>query len=124
MSDAIPQCISMIQECQTNSDACPAAEDFCNAQEFNPFMESGYNPYDIRYKCTGSALCYNFTNVVDYLNQPSVQSALGVNKPWTICNDQVNGGFSKDWMKVCVRARACASSPVVPSPLCWSFGLP
>mgnify|MGYP000459650218 CR=1 FL=1 len=99
MTAAIPKCVEMIQECQKNSAACPAAETFCNGAEFNPFFESGYNPYDIRAKCVGGGLCYNFDNEVSWLNLPSVQSALGVNKQWSICSDTVNGGFSHDWMK-------------------------
>lgn len=99
MQAAIPDCISLIQQCQTNTAMCPKAEDYCNAAEFNPYFASGYNPYDIRVKCVGGGLCYNFSAQTEWLNLPSVQKDIGVTKPWSICNDTVNAGFSYDWSK-------------------------
>lgn len=99
MTAAIPKCVQMINDCQKDTSVCPQAEDFCNKAEFDPFELSGYNPYDIRKKCVGGGLCYNFTNEQAWLNLPSVQAALGVSKQWTICNYVVNAGFGHDWMK-------------------------
>lgn len=99
MTAHIPQCLQLINECQSNTKMCPEAENYCNQYEFGPFFASGYNPYDIRLPCVGGGLCYNFTNQVDYLNLPSVQAALGVDKTWAICNDTVNAGFAYDWSK-------------------------
>lgn len=56
------------------------------------------NVYDIRKQCQGS-LCYDFSRMQDYLEQPSVQEALGVvGKSWVECNPIVYGDFIADWM--------------------------
>lgn len=56
------------------------------------------NPYDIREQCKIKPLCYDFSDVKDWLGQPHVQDALGVDKEWQSCNTTVNRMFSKDWM--------------------------
>ena len=99
MRAAWPQCQSMIAECQNNHDVCPDAEDFCNNANLGPYESTGLNPYNIELKCGPNPLCYNFTNVNVFLNTERVQSALGVNKKWSSCNDVVNAGFGKDWMR-------------------------
>ncbi len=46
-------------------------------------------------------MCYDFSDVTDFLDQASVKSALGVNPDigWQSCNFTVNSAFSSDWMK-------------------------
>ena len=56
------------------------------------------NVYDIRKKCVGS-LCYDFSLMEEYLGQPEVQHALGVEgRSWVECNAIVYGDFLADWM--------------------------
>jgi serine carboxypeptidase-like clade IV len=56
------------------------------------------NVYDIRKECTGT-LCYDFSLMEEYLAQPSVQKALGVEgRSWVECNPVVYGDFLADWM--------------------------
>jgi len=55
------------------------------------------NVYDIRKSCQGD-LCYDFSLAEEYLNKPEVQKALGVNKPWSMCDNQVHADMMGDWM--------------------------
>ena len=55
--------------------------------------------YDIRKECVGP-LCYDFSRLDDYINQPHVRKELGVgDRPWEACNMEVNfdmqGGLTK-----------------------------
>lgn len=54
--------------------------------------------YDIRMeKCSGGALCYDFSSLTQYLAQPKVQEALGVvGRSWSLCNFTVYDDFSVD----------------------------
>jgi len=55
------------------------------------------NVYNIDLQCNPPPLCYDLTNITNYLNQESVQYLLGVhNITWEACNDQVNGNFGVD----------------------------
>lgn len=66
-----------------------------------PYEASGKNPYDMRIKCEVRPLCYDFSNVQTYLNNASVQEALGVKKTWGSCNKAVTllFAYAGDWMK-------------------------
>merc|ERR1719498_1049173 len=58
------------------------------------------NPYDIRIPCEVPPLCYDFSGVATFLNNPATQKAIRVNGiTWASCNYEVNGDFSADWMK-------------------------
>ena len=54
--------------------------------------------YNIKLQCNPPPLCYDFTNVTNYLNDPKVQASLGVKSgiTWETCNDQINGMFGVD----------------------------
>jgi len=57
------------------------------------------NVYNIDLQCNPQPLCYDFSNVTNYLNTPSVQQQLGVANQditWESCNDQVNADFGVD----------------------------
>lgn len=62
-------------------------------------MDAGnINVYDIRQPCTYPPLCYNMDPITKYLNQPSVQRHLGVNKHWTSCDPGAYAPFeTKDF---------------------------
>ena len=57
------------------------------------------NVYDVRIPCKVPPLCYDFSNVDSFLNQPDVQAALGVNRTWEECNMGVHVALLGDWMK-------------------------
>lgn len=65
-----------------------------------PYELTGKNPYDMRIPCEHGRLCYDFDPITTYLNQESVQKALGVSKKWKSCNMAVNLLFvsAGDWM--------------------------
>eukprot|EP00440_Ansanella_granifera_P039442 gb/GFBE01042789.1/.p1 GENE.gb/GFBE01042789.1/~~gb/GFBE01042789.1/.p1 ORF type:complete len:477 (+),score=151.22 gb/GFBE01042789.1/:1-1431(+) len=100
MKAAAGPCVSKIHKCN-NGDAssCTSAYAFCNYAETVPYQLSGYNPYDMRIKCQVPPLCYDFTQVTDFLNNEETQKQLGVSKKWGSCNRVVNMAFQGDWMK-------------------------
>ena len=81
--------------------ACLNAYLFCNLGEITPIQATGVNVYDVRVPCGDSQLCYDFSSVDAYLNQPDVQAALGVQKEWKQCATLVDLGmaYGGDWMK-------------------------
>jgi cathepsin A (carboxypeptidase C) len=57
-----------------------------------------FNLYDIRLPCEGP-LCYDFSFVDNFLDQPKVKKALGVTgRSWEECNNDVHRALSDDWM--------------------------
>ena len=102
MTAALPSCLASIAKCQKNGgDDCAASQSECNGAELNPYYNTGMNPYDIREECKVKPLCYNFTDVQFFLDMPSVQEKLGVERsiPWSSCNFTVNAAFADDWME-------------------------
>jgi hypothetical protein len=56
------------------------------------------NLFDIRKRCNNT-LCYDFSRMVEYLAQPSVQKALGVEgRSWVGCSQLVLNDFLHDMM--------------------------
>lgn len=100
MTESLKTCLPLIEECQNDTSKCAPAQAYCNNNEIGPYEQTGLNPYDIREPCKVRPLCYDFSDVSDFLDQPSVQAALGVPKmSWQSCNFTVNSMFSNDWMK-------------------------
>ncbi|KAK6945814.1 Peptidase S10, serine carboxypeptidase [Dillenia turbinata] len=57
------------------------------------------NYYDIRKKCEGN-LCYDFSNMEQFLNKKSVREALGVGElEFVSCNPTVYQAMLMDWMR-------------------------
>jgi len=56
------------------------------------------NYYDIKLKCVPPPLCYDLTNITNYLNLQTVKRELGVRSgvEWAACNFQVNSKFTVD----------------------------
>jgi cathepsin A (carboxypeptidase C) len=52
MVKAWPQCQTLIQQCQTNTNTCPQAQSYCDNAMFAPYEDTGLNPYDIRLQCS------------------------------------------------------------------------
>lgn len=102
MVDHVPTCTKMGEACQMNVDACEYAYTYCNLFLTTPYYNTGLNPYDIRVPCGANDLCYNFTNIELFLNDPAVRDALHVSSEvdeWVSCNNKVNVMFMNDWMR-------------------------
>ncbi|KAK7690229.1 hypothetical protein QCA50_006882 [Cerrena zonata] len=103
MRRKVPRCEKMFKEsCRDSTDsiACNIALSFCNDAIFNPFMETGYNPYDISKPCEGDisdTLCYPITkNISRYLDRPEVRETLGVDPSigaYQSCSSDVGARF-------------------------------
>ena len=62
-----------------------------------PFMPR-FNVYDIRKKCDFPPLCYDFSDLDDYLAREDVRKALGVEgRSWTACSTVVHVSMLLDW---------------------------
>jgi len=103
MRAATGPCVSLIKSCNsgTNSSSCATAYAVCNYGELIPYQLSGYNPYDMRIKCAVPPLCYDESQITEFLNSDEVQKELGITngKKWQDCNRIVNMAFQGDWMK-------------------------
>jgi len=96
-----PTCQRLIEGCYAGNDnSCVNALGYCQAKLVMPQLAGGLNQYDIRSKCEVPPLCYDMSDVQDFLDQDSVRSALGVGKiNWESCNMRVNTNFQADFMK-------------------------
>ncbi|CEJ90372.1 hypothetical protein VHEMI06161 [[Torrubiella] hemipterigena] len=106
MDNALPRCQSLIKSCYDTDSAwtCVPAAIYCNSQFIAPYQKTGQNVYDIREECKDTEnLCYTATKYIsDYLNDPAVKSALGVEiDTYQSCNTDINMKFlfKGDWMK-------------------------
>lgn len=63
----------------------------------NP-LSPRFNVYDIRKKCEFPPLCYDFSDIDNYLNRKDVQAALGVEgRKWEACNMKVHLAMLSDY---------------------------
>ncbi|KAI3823264.1 hypothetical protein L1987_04697 [Smallanthus sonchifolius] len=95
----IPDCEEAIKECgTTGTTTCILALETC--QEIFEDIAGNINYYDIRKQCEGS-LCYDFSNMEDFLSESSVKTALGVpnNIDFVSCSDAVHEAMLNDWMR-------------------------
>eukprot|EP00928_Gymnodinium_smaydae_P076541 TRINITY_DN5956_c0_g1_i1.p1 TRINITY_DN5956_c0_g1~~TRINITY_DN5956_c0_g1_i1.p1 ORF type:complete len:474 (-),score=75.97 TRINITY_DN5956_c0_g1_i1:518-1939(-) len=106
MKAATPACVASIRACNNaksgnTTETCIASYEGCNLMSQIPYELTGKNPYDMRVGCKVRPLCYDFSNVEKYLNNPDVQKALGVKKKWASCNKAVTllFAYAGDWMK-------------------------
>jgi len=89
-----PQCQQDIQ----NGDYDSAFND-CNAI-FQAVLNcaGNINYYDMRKQCNPPPLCYDFDNIINYLNNPSTQSYLGVSGiQWQSCSQTVYSYMTGDF---------------------------
>eukprot|EP00051_Salpingoeca_urceolata_P003471 m.58082 g.58082 ORF g.58082 m.58082 type:complete len:441 (-) comp12822_c0_seq1:58-1380(-) len=103
-----PVCRTLTAGCNLANDTvvhtleCLTAYIACSYTQLVPVEVSGINLYDVREKCNPELpLCYNFSLIQDYLNQPAVQKALGTEgHSWQSCNRAVDlvMAFDGDWM--------------------------
>ncbi|CAM8970547.1 unnamed protein product [Rhodiola kirilowii] len=101
LNKALPACTKAIKICGTDgSDACMAAYVVCT-NIFNSIMQiaGGLNYYDIRKQCEGD-LCYDFSNMENFLNLKSVRDSLGVGDiDFVSCSSTVYEAMVVDWMR-------------------------
>ncbi|CAI9761531.1 unnamed protein product [Fraxinus pennsylvanica] len=103
MNESVSECVEAIKICgrsNGSSSACSQAYVECN-DIFNNILNiaGDINYYDIRKTCVGS-LCYDFSNMENFLNQNSVRQALGVgNIKFVSCSTVVSDAMTMDWMK-------------------------
>jgi len=58
-----------------------------------------YNVYNIDYLCEYGNLCYNLEPIKNFLNNKTVQKAIGVDKKFELCNNTLYMEFYKDFNK-------------------------
>jgi len=95
MNQTLKKCVSLIDQ-QDYDDAAYVCSNIMGAV-LN--YAGNINYYNIKLQCNPPPLCYDFSNVTNYLNTPSVQRSLGVYSQgitWETCNDEVNGLFGND----------------------------
>lgn len=90
--DTVSQMNQAYAQCQQDIEAGDYADAFndCNQILGIGLQAAGnINVYDIRKQCDGP-LCYDMSNIQNYLAQPSVINKLGVSGvSWTTCNPDV-----------------------------------
>jgi len=95
INQTVVQCQQEIDQQDWND-----ADSTCNSIMGDVLEEAGnLNVYNIDLQCNPPPLCYDFTNITNYLNEPSVQQQLGVASQgitWQTCSDEVNGDFGID----------------------------
>jgi len=92
-------CAAAISACVSDATvSCLGAYSACIQSELVPYENTGMNVYDMRIKCAVEPLCYDFSMVGTFLNDPETQKKLGVNKTWESCNYKVNAAISEDWV--------------------------
>ncbi|KAL7173747.1 hypothetical protein ACSBR2_033077 [Camellia fascicularis] len=103
VTDLVPPCEQATQACATSgsTSTCTDAFNVCMAilDEVLNLNGTNLNVYDIRKQCEGP-LCYNLSNVVEFLNQKAVREALGVGDiQFVTCSNPVYDAMLADWMK-------------------------
>ncbi|KAK9168616.1 hypothetical protein Syun_000756 [Stephania yunnanensis] len=97
----LPACELAIKLCGTDGKiTCAASFLICNTIFASILNRAGnINHYDIRKKCVGQ-LCYDFSNLIKFLNQKPVRHALGVGDiEFVSCSPAVYQGMLMDWMR-------------------------
>ncbi|EMD33575.1 hypothetical protein CERSUDRAFT_159731 [Gelatoporia subvermispora B] len=102
MKRGLSRCERMLQSCEDafNPIDCTAATMFCDALLWEPYIATGYNPYDITKLCDGAfedTLCYSgFKDVEAFLNRPDVQHTIGADdavKNYSMRSDRIGIDF-------------------------------
>jgi len=104
MEDSVEMCTNLIDLCNQfdgHNPTCFASMVYCNMKLMKPYQDHGMNPYDMRQKCEKPPLCYDFSSIDKFLNDPAIQRQLGIpsTMSWQQCNFQVNLQFMFDFMR-------------------------
>lgn len=99
MNKALPYCAVSQFFCALTDGPlfCSSADYFCQIA-YGSFPEKGLNPYDLRMKCSGNALCYDELDAIEnYLNSDYVKTVLKVPNDlvFELCKSSVGGLFAK-----------------------------
>ncbi|KAL8501332.1 hypothetical protein ACS0TY_020757 [Phlomoides rotata] len=101
MNKIVSDCEQAIKLCGADGgSSCLAAYMVCN-NIFNRIVQlsGGKNYYDVRKQCEGD-LCYDFSNMEDFLKLKSVKNALGVGDiDFVSCSSAVYEAMVTDWMR-------------------------
>mmetsp|Transcript_2737 Transcript_2737/g.5707 ORF Transcript_2737/g.5707 Transcript_2737/m.5707 type:complete len:509 (+) Transcript_2737:174-1700(+) len=97
----LPSCLEKIHACNSvvgSETDCLDAFIFCNTQLDTPYVESGYNVYDVRSKGNYKD---DLNAVSEFVSQTEVRAALDAlnDKKFEACNMQVYAKFIGDWMR-------------------------
>ncbi|KAF7132243.1 hypothetical protein RHSIM_Rhsim09G0147200 [Rhododendron simsii] len=101
INKVLPVCETAIKLCGTDGTiSCVASYFVCNSIFSSIMAIAGdVNYYDVRKKCEGS-LCYDFSNMEQFLNQKTVREALGVGEiDFVSCSPTVYQAMLVDWMR-------------------------
>uniref|UniRef100_A0A7N0VCP7 Carboxypeptidase n=1 Tax=Kalanchoe fedtschenkoi TaxID=63787 RepID=A0A7N0VCP7_KALFE len=97
----LPACTKAIKLCGTDgAETCMAAYVLCN-NIFSTIMQiaGSVNYYDVRKQCEGD-LCYDFSNMENFLNLKTVRDSLGVGDlEFVSCSSTVYEAMVVDWMR-------------------------
>ncbi|KAI5960387.1 uncharacterized protein KGF55_004679 [Candida pseudojiufengensis] len=102
MEKDLPNCLKLTKLCYKfqNSLTCVPSQYYCDTKLFQPYAQTGLNPYDIRKSCAEEGgNCYIEMNYMDdYLNLDYVKSAVGASNIdiFTSCDDKVFRNFLLD----------------------------
>eukprot|EP00243_Klebsormidium_subtile_P010679 TRINITY_DN577_c0_g1_i1.p1 TRINITY_DN577_c0_g1~~TRINITY_DN577_c0_g1_i1.p1 ORF type:complete len:590 (+),score=177.93 TRINITY_DN577_c0_g1_i1:122-1771(+) len=97
-----PVCAMAIHACGTKgSISCIAALYICQTIVVRILAEANnINVYDIRKKCDFAPLCYDFSYLDRFLNQPAVKKELGVeDRYWVACSPTIQTAMLADIMR-------------------------
>ena len=104
MESSVEMCTRLIDLCNQfdgQNPTCFASMIYCNMKLMKPYQDHGMNPYDMRQKCEKPPLCYDFSEIDKFLNDPVTKKTLKADPSitWQQCNFQVNLQFMFDFMK-------------------------
>ncbi|KAJ2998268.1 hypothetical protein HDV02_004688 [Globomyces sp. JEL0801] len=105
MRDDFTICKPLIEKCyaEKTAEGCIPGTAYCNNALVAPIINSGLNMYDIRQRCNDvNGMCVSeMDSIVHYLNQPHVQSDLGVDMKFSACQFNITMNFMMDgdWLR-------------------------
>lgn len=101
-------CTELIQTCAASNgsamgwEECIAAVEECDVTQILPVQLTGVNLYDVRQPCSNPPLCYDFSNIENWLAAAPNLAALGIPSgvTWNECNrvDDLEFVLSGDWI--------------------------
>jgi len=104
---AWPACRKLIESCYETDDSepliCQSAMIACSGmymKSASGLNAKNLNQYDVRNKCQKPPMCYDFSDVQSFVDQPEIRQVLGVPAiEWQSCNFEVNMDFMGDFMR-------------------------
>ncbi|KAJ2997111.1 hypothetical protein HDV02_005852 [Globomyces sp. JEL0801] len=97
LEKGMPKCQKLIQLCDQLKikKLCAAANTYCEDLIARDYSKTGLNNFDVRLP-VGDKTYDNMDNdIITWLNKPSVQAQLGVEREYQLCNGKVGKAFGK-----------------------------